>query len=273
MAQGCSRVLLLLLAGAASAPLHASRFEDNYELGVRTELFTAALASGRSRDVYWMFCPQFRTENSFARFDSAFQRWRAGRRVRKASRKVVDISGAGGYVSTWVVFEGARDYEYLYASWVRVGRTWQLVWVSHLLNQSFAYGRSDTGQVRAVTETALRYALSPRGLGRFRRGFVRPETLLMLSRDSTGARPERIDSTPVRWLSLDELRRLSRVSGPRFVMAISGLRVLGTVATVTVDLLAGQDRDAGSFGRKRGQELYLELKKGRWQFNSVGKAW
>jgi hypothetical protein len=273
MSKGCSRVILLVVAGAAVSVLSAASFQNNYELGVRSELFTEALVANRGRDLYGLFCPEFRTQNSYARFESTLNRWYHGRRIKKARRRVEEISGIGGHVSTWVVFEGASDYEYLFQSWLRVGSNWQLVWVSRLLDKSFEYGRSDTIQARRVTEAALRYALSPAGLGRFRRGFRRPDTLLMLEHGASDTRLARIDRTPLVWMTPDELRALGANRRPPFVMAVSGLRVLGDVAVVMIDVLPGNKADFGRFGNNRGQQVYLTLRKGQWVFHSVGKAW
>jgi hypothetical protein len=273
MAKGCSRVFLFVVAGAALNVLSASRLQDNYQLGVQSELFTEALVANRGRDLYALFCPEFRTQNTYARFDSALNGWYRGRRIRKASRRVEEVSGIGGHVSTWVVFEGARDYEYLFQSWLRVGSQWQLVWVTRVLDKSFEYGRSDTAQSRLVTEAALRYALSPAGLNRFRRNFRRPDTLLMLEHAAGEARLARVDQTPLVWLSAEELRALGPRRRPQFVMAISGLRVVGDVAVVMIDVVPGNKADFGRFGSNRGQQIYLMRRKGQWVFHSVGKAW
>jgi hypothetical protein len=280
--KGCSRTTLLLAAGAALSFCLAGRLQDNYELGVRTQLFTEALASGRSRDIYWMFCPQFRTENSFQRFDSSFKKWYAGRRVKKASRKVVEVSGVGGYVSTWVVFEGASDYDYLYQSWLHVGRTWQLLWVSRILDNSFQYGTSDTAEVTMITIAALRYALSPRGLNQFHARFRRPDTLVLIRGDGSnhpgpqtgpGENLTRIDNTVLLWMTSDEIRRYKQSHSVRFVMGIVNVRLLGTMATAGIDLYPSDETNKGRFGKRRGMQIYLEKKAGSWAFQSSGKTW
>ncbi len=273
MQKGCLRIVLLIVTVAAFGLLRAGRLQDNLELGVRSQQFTEALVAGRSQDIYQLFCPEFRQEHSFARFDSAFQRWFAGRTIARARRRVEEVTGLGGHVSTWVVFERARDYQYLFQSWIRTNTGWQLVWVSRLLDRSFDYGRKDTANVRLVIEAALRHALSPAGLSRLGRNFRRPDTLLMLQRETTAVRIPSVDKTVLIWLTADELTARCRLQPPPFVMAISGVRVLETVAVVAVDLLPSRRRDFGSFGRNRGQQIYLKRTKDGWAFASVGKAW
>lgn len=260
----------------------AGRLQDNYELGVRTQLFTEALASGRSHDIYWMFCPQFRAEHSFQRFDSSFNKWFGGRRVNKASRKIVEVSGAGGYVSTWVVFEGASDYNYLYQNWLHAGRTWQLLWVSRILDNSFHYGTSDTAEVKGVTVGALRYALSPRGLSQFNGRFRRPDTLVLVKGDGSktpgplvgpGENLTRLDSTVLVWMTSDEIHQYKERHTLQFVMGVADVRVLGTMATAGIDLYPSDDKDKGRFGKRRGMQLYLEKKSGSWVYQSSGKTW
>ena len=282
MPKGCSRTTLLLAAGAALSFCLASQLQDNYELGVRTQLFTEALAAGRSRDIYWMFCPQFRAEHSFQRFDSAFSKWFGGRQVKKASRKIVEVAGAGGYVSTWVVFDGASDYNYLYQNWLRADGTWQLLWVSRILDNSFHYGASDTAEVDGVTIAALRYALSPNGLNQFHARFRRPDTLVLLKGDGAnaagpvagpGENVTRLDSTILIWLDPDGIRRYKKLHTIEFVMGVVNVRVLGTMATAGIDVYPSDETDKGRFGKRRGMQLYLEKRAGAWIYQSSGKTW
>lgn len=273
MIKGRSLAIVLFGVGVALSVSRAGRLQDNYELGLRTQLFTAALVEGRSRDIYWMFCPQFRAEHSLARFDSALADWFDGRQVRRANRKVVDISGAGGFVSTWVVFEGKTDYDYVYQSWLRVGRTWQLVWISRVLDNSFRYGVRDTAAVRGAVTAALDYALSSRGLARFGKGLVRPETTVVVKSGLPGESAVMLPGTRLLWLDSTAVRARLRAAPARFVLGLSGVRILGEMATVTVDWYPTEKADAGRFGTRRGLQVYLSRKKDRWEYHSVGKTW
>ena len=117
---------LFLLAGAASAVSPAAKLKSNYELALQAERLTEAVVGNNSRDIYRMFTPGFVAENSFASFDSAFTRWYRGRRIVRASHKVVDIEGPSGHVSSWFVFEGEHDYNYVYQNWLNTPDGWQL---------------------------------------------------------------------------------------------------------------------------------------------------
>lgn len=273
MMKGRSLAAVLLGVGVALSLARAGRLQDNYELGLRTQRFTEALVEGRAREIYSMFCPQFRAEHSFGRFDSALARWRGGRTARRASRKVVEVVGAGGYVSTWIVFQGEDDYEYVYQSWLRVGGEWQLVWASNILNNSFRYGERDTAAVCGAVSAALGYALSPKGLARFGRGFVREDTTLIVRRGLGCEADVRAAGTVLEWLDSTEVGARLRTRPARYVVGVSGVRVLGAMATVTVDWYPVNHEDRGRFGNRRGLQVYLDRRPGGWVFNSVGKVW
>jgi hypothetical protein len=269
------RLLLLFatLAGAASAVSPAARLKSNYELARQTERLTEALVGNRPRDIYRMFTPSFSAEHSFARFDSALSRWFRGHRIVRASHKVVEITGPAGYVSSWAVFDGERDYNYVYQSWLNTPHGWQLVWLSRILDTSFTYGQTDSlGLVRAA-EVGLRYVLSKPGLARFRSGFRRPDTIVILRYNRPGEGEFRFDSVPVFWTTMPQILQGGHVPGTQFLLSLALVRLMGDVALVVVDVTpTARDRD-GRTRRRRGIEVYLEKVGGDWRFRDIGKTW
>lgn len=265
-------LLLAMLAGAASAVSPASRLKSNYELALQTERVTEAIVANRSRDIYRMFTPAFSAEHSFASFDSAFARWLRGRRIVRASHKVVDIKGPSGYVSSWFVFAGEHDYNYVYQNWLNTGRGWQLVWLSRILDPSFAFGQTDSLELIRAAEAGLRYVLSKPGLELFKAGFRRPDTVVMIRRGQPGEGTYELD-LPVFWVTPEEMRAGTCVPRTQFRLRLALIRVMGDIALVAVDV-APTARDL--LGRKRpprGVEVYLKRAGTEWRFFDVGKKW
>jgi len=264
------RLLLALVAltGAVRPVSPVSRPRSNYELNRLTERLTSALLSHRSRDIYRMLTPAFTAEHSFARFDSALARWLAGRRIVRASHKIVEISGPAGYVSTWAVFEGEQDYEYIYQNWLNTPQGWQLAWLSQVFDTSFAYGQTDSlGLVRAA-DVGLRYVLSQPGLERFQAGLKRPDTVVIIRRGRPGEGRFGLDSLPFIWVSMEYLSERRHVPASQFFLSLALVRLMGDMAVVVVDLAL-----TGAPGRRRGVEVYLERQGKSWRFHDVGKIW
>jgi len=269
------RLLLLsvLITGAASAISPAARLKSNYELALQTQRLTEALAGNRSRDIYRAFAPAFTTEHSFARFDSALANWYRGRRIVRASHKVVEIKGPAGYVSSWFVFEGEKDYSYVYQNWLNTDHGWQLVWLSRILDQSFAFGQTDSLELTRVAAVGLRYMVSKPGLARFRTGFRRPDTLVVLRFNRPGEGDYRFDSLPIVWTSVPEVQAGARVPRSQFLLSLALVRVIGDLALVTAELTPTELDPQGRRRRPRGMEVYLERNGKDWRFRDVGKVW
>jgi len=260
----------LLWLGTASCLFARNAFKDNYELGLRSQAFVEALVRGDSRTMYEMFVPAFRAENSFARFDSAVARWIAGGRMLKARRKVVDVKDVSGYISTWVMFAGEHKYRYLYQNWLRGGKTWDIVWVSRILDQSFQYGRQDTVQTRHAAEAGVLYVLSRQGRANFRERPARPDTVVMVRHDLPEEHGFQLDSLPVVWVTLREMAAHAPMPRAPFYVGLAMVRVYGDMAEVAVDVFPSPD---SAMARRRGVKVYLEQHKGVWQFHSIGKVW
>ena len=263
---------LSFLAGAASAVSPAARLESNYELALQTERLTEAVVANRPRDIYRMFAPAFAAEHSFASFDSAFTRWYRGRRIIRASHKVVDIKGPSGYVSSWFVFAGERDYNYVWQNWLNTGHGWELVWLSRILDTSFTFGQTDSFELVKVAEAGLRYVLSKPGLELFKSGFVRPDTVVIVRLGRPGEGEFQFD-LPVHWTTPAEIHAGARLPQSQFLLNLALVRLVGDIAMVAVDVTPTA-RD--SLGRKRhahGVEVYLERAGNEWRFTEVGKKW
>ena len=263
---------LSFLPGVVSAVSPAARLKSNYELALQTERLTEAVVADRPRDIYRMFTPGFTAEHSFASFDSAFTRWYRGRRIIRASHKVVDIKGPAGYVSSWFVFAGERDYKYVFQSWLNAGHGWELVTLSHILDTSFTFGQSDSVQLMRAAEAGLRYVLSKPGLALFKAGFTQPDTVVIVGLNRPGEGEFQLDQ-PVYWTTPADIRAGARLPRTQFLLNLALVRLIGDIALVTVDLTPTA-RDV--FGRKRhtrGVEIYLQRTGTEWRFLEVGKKW
>ena len=269
------RLLLLFaaLAGAASAVSPAANLKVNYELALQTERLTQALVNNRSRDVYRMFAPQFAAEHSFPRFDSALSRWFRGRRIVRASHRVVEIKGPAGYVSSWLVFEGEKDYNYVYQNWLNTGHGWQLIWLSRILDPSFSYGQTDSLELVNAAGAGLRYVLSTPGLARFRSGYERPDTVVMLRYNRPGEGEYLLDNLPVYWTTMPEILQGGYVPRTQFLLSLALVRLMDDMALVVVDITPTARGPKGQTSRRRGVEVYLERIRGDWRFRDVGKVW
>jgi hypothetical protein len=270
--QGRLLLLIAALAAAALAVSPAAKLKSNYELALQTERLTEAIVANRSRDVYRMFTPAFAAEHSFATFDSALSRWYKGRRIIRASHKVVDIKGPSGYVSSWFVFAGERDYNYVYQNWLNTGHGWELVWLSRILDTSFTFGQSDSLQLMKASEAGLRYVLSKPGLALFKAGLSRPDTVVIVGLNRPGEGEFQLD-VPVYWTTPADIRAGVRHPRTQFLLNLALVRLIGDMALVVVDVTPTA-RDV--FGRKshtRGVEIYLRRVGDEWRFLEVGKKW
>jgi len=260
----------------------ATRLKSNYELALHAERLTEAVVANRPRDIYRMFTPAFAAEHSFASFDSALARWFDGRRIVRASHKVVDIKGPSGYVSSWFVFEGERDYNYVYQNWLNTNHGWQLVWMRRVLDTAFSYGQTDSLELVKAAEAGLRYVLSKPGLERFRSGFRRPDTVVMLRfgrpgegefRLASAAHVGQPDSLPVYWTTLEQMKQGCHVPKAQFLLNLALVRLMDDMALVVVDVTPTGRTALGRTRRRRGIEVYLERAGNDWRFRDVGKMW
>jgi len=261
-----------MLAGTVAAVSPVARLKSNYELALQTELVTEAIVGNRPRDIYRMFMPAFAAEHSYASFDSAFARWLRGRRIVRASHKVVDIKGPSGYVSSWFVFEGDHDYNYVYQNWLNTGHGWQLVWLSRILDTSFTFGQTDSlGLVRAA-EAGLRYVLSKPGLELFKSGFRRPDTVVMTRLGKPGEGDYQLGQ-PVFWVTPEALRAGACIPRTQFLLRLALVRLMGDIALVAVDVVPTARDFLGRRRRPHGVEVYLQRSGTEWRFLEVGKKW
>ncbi|HTW92764.1 MAG TPA: hypothetical protein VMH22_13820 [bacterium] len=263
----------MTLTGAASGISPAARLKSSYELALNAERLTEAIVDNHPRDIYRMFTPAFAAENSFASFESAFVRWTAGRRIVRASHKVVDVKGPAGYVSSWFVFQGQRDCNYVYQNWLYTDNGWELVWLSRVMDTSFAYGQTDSLELIRVAEAGVRYVLSRPGLDRFRAGFKRPDTVVMVRLGLPGEGEFHLDSLPIFWTTVAEIRQGSHLPGTQFLLSLALVRLMGDMALVTVDLTPTGYAVLGRKHHPRGIEVYLERAGADWRFYGVGKTW
>jgi hypothetical protein len=269
------RLLLLVvaLAGAASAVSPAAKLKSNYELALQTERLTEAVVANRPRDIYRMFTPGFTAEHSFAEFDSAFTRWYRGRRITRASHKVVEIKGPAGYVSSWFVFEGKKDYDYVYQSWLNTGHGWELVWLGRILDTSFTFGQTDSLQLMKAAEAGVRYVLSKPGLALFRAGFRRPDTAVIVSLNRPGEGNFQIDSLPVYWTTPEQIHAGVRLPQNQFLLNLALVRLMGEMALVVVDVTPTAHDFLGRKQHAHGVEVYLARAGDGWRFSDIGKKW
>lgn len=267
-----SRTLLVVFVLDAVFAFSATPPKSFFELERRSQQFTQALAAGNSWDIYHLFVPQFRAENSFRRFDSALKAWYRDRQIVRASRRVVEVQGLGGHASTWPYFKGEKTYSYVYQNWFYSRQGWQLVWLSNILNQSFQYGQRDTAAAAAIAEAALRYVTTPQGLAEVRPGLKLPETIVVVW-DLAKRRPFGIPGRPVVALRPEESRNWRSMPRVPYYFRIATVRVLGEYATCGIDIVPTPLNRYGLLHRTRGAQFYFELKKDTWQFNSVGKKW
>jgi len=264
-------IAVLLCLGAASFVFsQPNRFEDSYELALRTQAFTTALVEGDTREMYRMFTPAFRDEIPFARFDSAVTAWVAGRKIAKARRKVVDIKGLSGYVSNWIVFAGEPDYRYIYGSWLKNGEIWELEWLSRILDQSFQYGRKDTANLRLVAEAGLRYLLSKDGLKRLKGRLVRPDTIVMVRRSDADIFLPSLDGTPIVFVAPGDTASCAARPRSQYCLRFGTARIFGNIAEVVIDVLA---TGPGPLPARQGLKVFVQRYRNGWQFVSVARAW
>jgi len=262
----CLLLSVLVAAGAALKP------RLDYSLGLHAQRFARALVNGQSREIYRAFVPVFRDEIEFARFDSAVRAWRAGRRITSVRNRVVDVRGLGGHASTYVMFGGETDYEYVYQSWLNTGEGWRLAWLSNILDQTFQYGRSDTASLEAAARAALAWILTDSGIRRVHRRFVLPDTVIVVTRGRHEEGDIAHAGRPLVWRTPAELAGDGGRTGAAFYCELGLVRVFGDIGVAAVDFVPLRE-GRPPLDRRRGIELYLRRDRQGWRFQSVGKVW
>ncbi len=275
------QILILVFARAVGAAifspaeLNAAEPKPEYQLELKVQEVGRALVNNDNRALYRLFVPVFQQEVSFARFDSAVSRWRAGRQVVRVRSEVTGVRGLGGHASTYVFFQRERDYEYVYQNWIYGDAGWELTWLSNILDQSFQYGRSETVAMREVAETALAYFLSPEG--RKKVGLERlvlPETMVVVQYDRIEEAPMEIAGMTIVWQTPQQIRSRRMFPNLPVCCEFGMVRVYGTVAIVALDFRAWPHYQGRPVLRRpRGLEFYLKKKGGVWEIHSTGKRW
>ncbi len=261
---------VLFALGAASLLLGNRPMADNYELSLRVQGFTEALVRRDTRAAYRLFNDAFRSEVSFARFDSALRSWYGTGRVVKAQHKVVDIQGPTGAVSTWVVFEGERDSRYLFQSWLLNRNTWELVWVSRILDESFQYGRSDTLELRRVAQAALRHALTPPILARLSGRPRRPDTIVLVRLGQPEETDMSVEGAKMVWLLPEEISDLAILPRVPFYVGFGIVRVFGDIAEAAVDFYP---TPYGRLPRRQSVKVLLRRSADGWRYTHAMRVW
>ncbi len=245
-----------------------------YQLDFKARDVGSALINGNTREIYNLFVPEFRREHPFAQFDSAVKAWLKERRILSVNNKVVDITGLGGHVSTYIYFQGEDDYNYLYQSWLYTDSGWQLVWISKILNHSFEYGSSDTLALRAIAKLGLRYFVSRDGLQWIRAKRVNlPETLVVVAGGGLGGEPWSDDGHFFTWRKKDEFEKDPQPPRAHFYIEVAVVRLFGPIGMVALDLKPWSSAGKRVLPRPRGTEIYLKKTKDGWLLHSLGKRW
>lgn len=233
----------------------------------RVRVFTEALILADARTVFDLFVPTFRQEIGFARFDSALRSWRADRRPAIGQGRVVITRGISGQASTWVVFAGEDDYDYVYQGWVFADETWQLGWLSNILNASFDYGNRDSIEVRAIRAAALDWLVNDGGLREIPPGYRRPDTLLVI--DTSGFAGW-LPGQPTAVCTPEQFRAGTGLPAVPFGLRFALTRSFGNVALCAVDLRPLKPRRPGAAGRTRSIQIFLTRGRDGWHYNSTG---
>jgi hypothetical protein len=261
--------LAVLVAGAALS-FAAAQPRSYSTLENRTQDLTRTLVAGDARELFRLFVPAFREEISFARFESTLNAWYAGRTVKSARSKVVDIRGPGGYASTWVTFAGDERVFYMFQRWLHTSAGWNLIWLTNILDQSFQYGRADTVELEAVIDASMRFLLEGGGLARIRRGLLPPDSVFVLHTRTRES--EFIADRPVFWFAESKPDR-DAIRAP-YYFRVQLAQVLGEIALCNIDLKPTDPRNPGTLGRRRSIELNLSLDpdSDEWSVSSIGKV-
>ncbi|MFO7639620.1 MAG: hypothetical protein R6X14_10075 [bacterium] len=261
--------IALTAAAATTASGYVSRPRSWHEFDRRVRGLTQAVMTEDTREMFRMFVPTFQQDISFARFDSAFRAWQAGRRAAIGQGRIAETRGISGRASTFIVFAGEDDYDYVFQNWVYAGETWQLAWLSNILDRSFTYGDQDSAAVRAMRAAALYWLVAENGLGEVPPGFARPDTVLVI--DSLG-RADWLPGHPTVVRTPTEFRSRAGLPAVPFAFRFALTRSLGQVGVCTVDLIA-LSRRPGATRQIRSIQVFLEPVGDDWRFLNVGGVW
>ncbi len=261
---------ILLALGTASLLFANNPMEDNHELSLRVQSFTEALVRRDTRAIYRFFNSTFRDEIPFARFDSAARGWYGNGRVIRARHKVVGVQGPVGSVSIWVVFEGERDARYLYQSWLQNQNTWELVWMSRIIDESFQYGRTDTAELRQVAQAALRHALTPPILARLSGRPRLPDTVVLVRLGQPEETTMTVKGVNTVWLSPAQVVDLAVLPRVPFYVGFGIVRVFGDVAEAAVDFYP---TPYGRLPRRQSVKVILRRSAEGWRYSHATRVW
>ena len=263
-----STVLAAAAANAVPRPANAPP-RPWYELEHRVRALTSDIILNDSRAVFRAFAPTFQQETDFARFDSAMQNWHAGRRVAIGRGGVIDTRGVSGRASSWVVFAGESDYDYVYQSWVYAADTWRLTWLSNILDRSFDYGNRDLAEVRALRAAALDWLIAGDGLAQVPPGHARPDTVLVI--DPAG-QAGWLPDYPTAICTPEQFQTGVGLPAVPLAFRFALTRSFGPVGVCAIDIQP-LTRRRGRFARHRSIQVFLARTPTGWRYLTTGSVW
>ncbi|HDQ99488.1 MAG TPA: hypothetical protein ENN51_04295 [candidate division WOR-3 bacterium] len=263
-----STVLVVAAANAVPRPANAPP-RPWYELEHRVRELTRDIILNDSRAVFRAFATTFKQETDFARFDSALQAWHAGRRVAIGRGQVIDTRGVSGRASSWVVFAGGADHDYIYQSWVYAADTWRLAWLSNILDRSFDYGNHDLADVRAMRAATLDWLITGGGLAQVPPGHARPDTVLVIDPAGTA---DWLPDYPTAVRTPEQFQARAGLPATPLAFRFVLTRSFGPIGVSAVDIQPLAQR-RGRMARHRSIQVFLARTEAGWRYLTTGSVW
>lgn len=266
--------LFILFAFALFPFLYQAKYypqKESRSLFKTAERLKSLLKKKDGKGIYNLFNQTFQREISEERFLAAFNQWLKGKEVKKVETKFINITGFTGQVSTWL-WGDEKGYQYLFSSWIKTEKGWQILWLSSLLNQDFAYGVGELKERRELLRLAVEKAFGADGFSEIFPEFDPPRSIVFLKK---GRLEEKVKSSlPVLWLTLEEIKEKSNYLSLPLYFDFGAIRIIDNLATVYLDIIPIKGGGNQSFRHTRGLQFQFRRKEnGTWEFVGYGSRW
>ncbi len=232
--------------------------------------FTSSCKRKDAKGIYRLFNPTFKKEISEEEFKNYFEDWLRGKRMKRVETKFVHITGLTAQVSTWI-WEDQRNYQYLFANWIKTDSGWRLFWLSPILPDELRYGDGEIKERKDLLLLAIERALEFGGFKEKFPQFTLPKKIIFLKK---GRPEEGISLTKkgnkIFWLTGEEIER--EKEPPPYYFDFGAIRILDNIATVYLDIIPIKGEEKFAF-RQRGLQFQFKKTNRTWQFVGYGAQW
>lgn len=270
-------VLLLVIVSLRYAKFHQHPKYQNSNTNVKSlmrevDKLTLAFAKKDAEAVYNLFNSAFRNETSFDEFNSAFSSWFDKRKFVRMKIQHAGASFRTGYVSCLLEFHKQQDI-FLYQSWIKTGRGWQLVWLNKLLpREMLIYGENDKRQLQKIKQRSLDELLTNNLIALITGDVEIPKNIFVKTDSYQTNSDFFVPGYTIREMPLKDIIAQAASNRALFWLEFATVRIIEDIASIYIDVHPLY-RDIPKLTRTRGIQLYFIHKDNHWYFDSPVSRW